>query len=180
VLAGLGVAAGERPGERAGTWRGRPLRASAVAGGQRQVTPLAPGPLANGSMARALGRGDLIAELYQLRAMAHEDRLEAEVAAGLGAKALRRSLDRLVALAAALEQLPRAEAMARWFLELSDGSSREAALARLIAAFPYAPETLDACRAERDQPRDVRAAALARAHLDRAAAAAGRAVPGDI
>lgn len=164
------------------TRSGRTISARPTRDALHLVTPLMAAPLPYEVLARALGRGPLLAALFQLGARASQDRLEATLSSGLRAGALERALSDLVALADALESLPRAEAMARWFLELATGEDRAEALTRLIDAFPDAPETLAACRAERDQPRDARAAALARAHLesDGQPAAAGRPGPPDV
>lgn len=153
------------------TWDGRALRvrregdeARAV---QRLEVPLAWAPLAYDVIARALGRGDILAALHALGASAGVDLLRAPLARDMSVKGLRRHVDGVVALARALEAMPQAEGMARWFLELTSGTDRTEALERLVAAFPDAPETLAACRFERDQPRDWRTAARAREHLER-------------
>lgn len=164
------------------TRTGRRIEARATPDALTLDLPLAPAPLAYEVMARALGQGALLASLFELGARAHADRLVASLPAGLRPRALERTLSNLLALAAALETLPRAEAMARWYLELATGEDRDEALARLLAAFPDTPETLAACRVEVDQPRDLRAAARARAHLEaaRSRALAGRPVPPDV
>lgn len=147
---------------------------------QRVTVPLVPAPLAYEVLARALGRGEILAALHALAARADDDELAAAIPPGLSAKGLRRHIDRVVALANALEAMPLAEGMARWFVEVA-AADRADALQKLVDAFPEAPETLAACRLERDQQRDARAAALARRHLERQPATiAGRAPKGDI
>ncbi len=180
VLGGLWAAARGRGGSRAddllaalgfhrngasrvAIWNGRQV----VASEDRLHVALQPAPLPYQTLARALGRGELLGALHELRASASEDRLEAELARGTSVKGLRRAIDRIVHLAEALEALPRAEATARWFLELATGNDRGEALALLLRTFPDAPETLAACRVERDHPRDATASELAKAHLAR-------------
>ena len=160
------------------------LRESGERSGEvlRLSVPLATAPLPYEKLARALGRGEVLAALHGLAARAGEDRLEALLTPGLTAGGLRRHIDQVVALALSLEALPLAEGMARWFLELTADTDRAHALQRVIDAFPDAPETLATCKVERDLARDPRAALLARQHLERALppTIAGRAPTDDI
>jgi hypothetical protein len=171
VLAGFGFSR-TRDDARVGEWAGRTLELTPHDGGVFVVkVALRPAPLGYATLARALGRGDLLAALHQLDATASGDALTARLTFKWSARQLRAQLDRVTALASGLEAMPQPEGMARWFLELSEGGERHEALARLVAAFPDAPETLDACRQERDQARDPRSATLARAHLERSRSA---------
>lgn len=165
VLEALGFRASD--GVYRGAWRGRDVTLTPDGEALTATVALDPSPLAHETLVRALGRGELMGALHEHAASAGERALNARLAAGWRVATLRAWLDRLAALADRLEALPRAEGMVRWFLETSDGGARVDALARLLAAYPDAPETLDACKQERDHPYDARTADLAREHLRR-------------
>jgi len=173
VLQALGFRVRGGDGALTAVWAGRALVAEHRHDALHLSVPLEPAPLPYGLLARALGAGEALAALNELGAMAGADRLETTLGRGTTAKRVRRLIDRVIALAVALESLPRAEGMARWFLDSAGEGDRSEHLARLIGAYPGAPETLAACRLERDQPRDLRAAELARSHLQAFAVDAG-------
>jgi len=173
TLLGLGFARGEAEGHLIGRWQGRQLGVEVVPKALRVSTALSVAPLPHEMLARALGRGDLLARLYQLEASAGTDALIAHLPTGLRARGVCVLLDDVVTLAALLEAMPRQEAMARWYLDTAGGAGggpevdRAEALAKLIAAFPEAAETLAVCRSEVEVASDPRAAELARRHLER-------------
>lgn len=163
-LRGFGFA--KRDAQYVGRWEGRELQIALRGREPMQVrVGLSAAPLPHETLARALGRGDLLARLYQLDATAGRDELVARLPAGLRARALRFLLDDVATLARLLDEAPRAEAMARWYLDLATHEDRAAAFEALLAAFPDAPETQAVCRSEAEDGSDPRVAALARAHL---------------
>lgn len=133
----------------------------------RQLTfrvALAPRPLDYRLLARALGRGDLLAELHRLRASAAQS-LTGWLEGASRSRALSLELARIERLAETLEALPLAEALSRHYLELGDGTDPKELLATLLERFPDAPETLAVCRHELELDRRPDLTALARDHL---------------
>lgn len=129
------------------------------------VVPLAPRPLSYDRMVRALGRGDLLAELFSFGALATHDRLAGQWP-HKRLRGLDRDLTRLLRLCRSLEALPLAEALSRHYLELGDGLDPVLELERLIASCPDAPETRAICHLELEVQRHPRLVALARLHLE--------------
>ncbi len=74
-------------------------------------------PLGYDRLARALGRGDLLASMHVLAVEVDTGKLSAIAPKDSRLRALRRWLDDLVRLAEQLEALPIEEAVARWTLE---------------------------------------------------------------
>jgi hypothetical protein len=77
-------------------------------------------PITYDRLARALGRGDLLASIHALGAKVDADRLSATAPADVRLRALRRWLDALVALARDFEALPVEEGVARWVLDYGE------------------------------------------------------------
>lgn len=177
TLRGLGFARGAGDGRLVARWQGRELAIEVAPKAPLRVsTALTVAPLPHEVLARALGRGDVLARLYQLEARAETDALIAHLPLGLRARGLRVLIDEVVTLADLLEAMPRHEAMARWYLDTAGAEGgphvdRAEALEKLIAAFPDAAETLAVCRSEVETASDPRAAELARRHLERGSGA---------
>ncbi|HRE91713.1 MAG TPA: hypothetical protein PK095_21525, partial [Myxococcota bacterium] len=89
----------------------------------------------------ALGRGNLLAELFHFEATASLDRLEGRLPTGR-ARDLELALERLTRLCRALEALPLAEALSRHYLDLGEGEDPLTELECLLTHCPDAPETL--------------------------------------
>jgi hypothetical protein len=140
--------------------------------GDRVTVALAMRPIPYERMVRALGLGNLLAELFHFEAKAGPDRLEGRLPTGR-ARDLELALQRLTRLCRALEALPIAEALSRHYLELGDGEDPVTELERLLSHCPDAPETLAVCRQEVESRRHPTLAARAREHLAKRAASLG-------
>ena len=123
-------------------------------------------PLPYERMVRALGRGELLAELFAFEARAAETQLEGRLPQGR-ARDVARALGRLTKLCATLEGLPIAESLSRHYLELGDGIDPTGELERLLTHCPDAPETLAVCRHELEVRRHPTLTAMAETHLAR-------------
>lgn len=132
--------------------------------GDRFSVGLSPRPITYERMARSLGRGELLAELFHFEATASLDRLEGRLPMGR-ARDLELALQRLTRLCRSLEALPIPEALSRHYLELGDGEDPLTELERLLSHCPDAPETLAVCRQEVESRRHPMLAARAREHL---------------
>jgi uncharacterized protein YjeT (DUF2065 family) len=134
--------------------------------------PLPASPVPHDQLARALGRGDLLAALAALGASVHASGLTSRLPGLRGRsrlRALRAHLAAVADLARRLSELPHAEALVRWYLDGGEdphseaSRDRHAAFDLVLKAHPEAPETFGLCRLELDAPPQI--AARARAHL---------------
>lgn len=149
----------------------RPLTWMVASGALTLETPLTPAGITYQAAARMLSCGPLLAILHELGATAGDARLSAKISlARVGAATLRARLKSFLALAAALEALPVAEAMARAFVELSPETAlqeRRQAFDALLRWHPRAHDVLRICQtlARTRGDDDPTLAAAARAHL---------------
>lgn len=139
------ISPGARPdaaGVIAFTFSDRVVYASAEGGVLVLTTPLPPAPLPFPQAARALGDGPLIAALSAPDVDCGGERLSLRVAGpGRRVRALRRELERLVALVAALEAVPQDLALARYLLDHAPEAARLALFETLVTSFAASPET---------------------------------------
>lgn len=106
------------------------------------TTPVPRPPLPYPAAARALGDGRLIAALAAPGVACEPPRLSLELAtARLKARSLRHQLERLAALASALERLPLDAALSRHLLDRAPEEERLSLFATLVSAFPESHET---------------------------------------
>lgn len=152
-----------------GEWGGRRVALTVGRDGLALESALTAQPVPYDKLARASGRGDLLAELHAFAATAGHDTLVGRLDARPRARTLKLGLDAFTALAHRLEALAGPEALARWYLELGDGEDPIEALRVVLDTFPDAPETRAICAHELETRRHPGLVTLCREHLARPA-----------